>query len=141
MSPIEHEQLTLCDGAPTLSSLDAPKGSNHRPRGAYGSGGGHMPEVVEICAGGGGSALGLEQAGFRHAVAVELDPQACNTLRLNRPSWDIRRGDVADAAVWHPIDFEGVDLVAGGSRARRSRSPGCSSARRTSGTSSPGRAS
>ena len=38
-------------------------------------------EVVEICAGAGGQALGLERAGFEHALAVELDGSACATLR------------------------------------------------------------
>ena len=67
---------------------------------------------VEICAGAGGQALGLEQAGFGHEAAVELDPDACETLRLNRgPDWKIIEGDV------HDLDgrqFRGVDLLAGG---------------------------
>lgn len=59
-------------------------------------------DVVEICAGAGGQALGLEQAGFEHALAVELDPQACATLRANRPGWKVAQGDVADAELWRP---------------------------------------
>jgi DNA (cytosine-5)-methyltransferase 1 len=70
--------------------------------------------VVEICAGAGGQALGLERASFEHALAVELDPTAAQTLMLNRPHWDVRVGDVADLDVWGPADFEGVDLLAGG---------------------------
>ncbi|TCC29067.1 DNA cytosine methyltransferase [Kribbella speibonae] len=70
--------------------------------------------VVEICAGAGGQALGLELAGFEHALAVELDPMAAETLKLNRPEWDVRVGDVADPAVWDPDEFRGVDLLAGG---------------------------
>ncbi|GAA1157860.1 DNA (cytosine-5-)-methyltransferase [Kribbella jejuensis] len=70
--------------------------------------------VVEICAGAGGQALGLELAGFEHALAVELDPMASETLRKNRPEWDVRTGDVADLAVWDPKKFRGVDLLAGG---------------------------
>lgn len=67
--------------------------------------------TLEICAGAGGQSLGLEQAGFGHAVAVEMDPDACNTLRHNRPQWKIAETDVRQ------IDgrqFRGVDLVSGG---------------------------
>ncbi|GAA2592903.1 DNA (cytosine-5-)-methyltransferase [Winogradskya consettensis] len=71
-------------------------------------------EVVEICAGAGGQALGLEKAGFEHALAVELDQNACNTLRENRPSWKVAQGDVASDDVWKPADYEGVSLLAGG---------------------------
>jgi DNA (cytosine-5)-methyltransferase 1 len=71
-------------------------------------------EVVEICAGAGGQALGLERAGFEHALAVELDGSACATLRANRPGWKVAQGDVADPEVWEPAAYAGVDLVAGG---------------------------
>jgi DNA (cytosine-5)-methyltransferase 1 len=70
--------------------------------------------VVEICAGAGGQALGLERAGFDHALAVELDATAAATLKLNRPEWDVRVGDVADSNIWDPDEFTGVDLLAGG---------------------------
>ena len=71
-------------------------------------------EVVEICAGAGGQALGLERAGFEHALAVELDAAACATLRANRPGWKVAEGDVADPALWRPRDYRGVALLAGG---------------------------
>jgi DNA (cytosine-5)-methyltransferase 1 len=75
-----------------------------------------MPEhrVVEICAGAGGQSLGLELAGFEHELAVELDPNACATLRSNRPHWKVAQGDVASPAVWSPADYAGIDLLAGG---------------------------
>jgi DNA (cytosine-5)-methyltransferase 1 len=69
---------------------------------------------VEICAGAGGQALGLEQAGFEHALAVELDANAAETLRFNRPHWKVACGDVADEDVWNPDDYKGVALLAGG---------------------------
>lgn len=69
---------------------------------------------VEICAGAGGQALGLEQAGFEHLAAVEIDPHACNTLRANRPEWNIVEGDVVRWIRDHAHEYEGVDLVAGG---------------------------
>jgi DNA (cytosine-5)-methyltransferase 1 len=70
------------------------------------------PHVLELCAGAGGQALGLEMAGFDHAAAVENDPHACQTLRLNRPHWQVREHDL-----FQPLDlsaWKGVDLVAGG---------------------------
>jgi len=68
-----------------------------------------MPEyrVVEICAGAGGQSLGLELAGFEHELAVELDANACATLRSNRPHWKVAQGDVASPAVWSPADCLG----------------------------------
>jgi DNA (cytosine-5)-methyltransferase 1 len=71
-------------------------------------------DVVEICAGAGGQALGLERAGFEHALAIELDAAACGTLRANRPGWKVAEGDVADLALWRPRDYQGVGLLAGG---------------------------
>ena len=68
--------------------------------------------VVEICAGAGGQALGLEQAGFSHAAAIEIDPDACETLRRNRGAdWKIIEGDVASL---DGHGFADVDLFAGG---------------------------
>lgn len=66
---------------------------------------------LELCAGAGGQALGLERAGFEHAGVVEIDPHACNTLRLNRPQWAVHEEDLNqfDARL-----YKGVDLVAGG---------------------------
>ena len=67
---------------------------------------------VEICAGAGGQALGLELAGFRHEAAAEIDADACETLRRNRGAdWKIIEGDVGN------LDgraFRGADLLAGG---------------------------
>src|SRR6201996_8119748 len=70
--------------------------------------------VVEICAGAGGQSLGLELAGFEHDLAVELDQNAAATLRHNRPHWKVAVGDVANANVWDPAAYSGVDLLAGG---------------------------
>lgn len=69
---------------------------------------------VEICAGAGGQSLGLELAGFEHELSVELDPDACGTLRCNRPHWKVAEGDVANPAVWNPAEYAGADLLAGG---------------------------
>jgi len=66
---------------------------------------------IEICAGAGGQALGLEQAGFNHACLVEIEPAACATLRLNRPKWQVIQGDLRDFTAQKLSD---VDLIAGG---------------------------
>lgn len=69
--------------------------------------------VVEVCAGAGGQSLGLHQAGFSHAIAVELDSFAAETLRENLHV-TVAVGDVADPKVWDPSAFRGVTLLAGG---------------------------
>jgi DNA (cytosine-5)-methyltransferase 1 len=61
-------------------------------------------EVIEICAGMGGQALGLEKAKFTHRLAIELDSNACYTLKQNLPEEVVREGDVADPGVWNPHD-------------------------------------
>ncbi|MEI7772520.1 MAG: DNA cytosine methyltransferase [Chloroflexales bacterium] len=66
---------------------------------------------VEICAGGGGQALGLEQAGFTHEAAVEIDGPCCATLRLNRPDWNVVEGDLTE---FDGRPYKGVELLAGG---------------------------
>jgi DNA (cytosine-5)-methyltransferase 1 len=67
--------------------------------------------VVEICAGAGGQSVGLEQAGFRHVLAVEIDRDAAATLRANRPEWHVHEGDVREI---HGFDVPSTDLLAGG---------------------------
>jgi DNA (cytosine-5)-methyltransferase 1 len=66
---------------------------------------------IEICSGAGGQALGLERAGFEGLAHVEYDRHACETLRLNRPDWNVVEGDVRDFSA---MGFKGVDLLAGG---------------------------
>jgi len=66
---------------------------------------------IEICAGGGGQALGLEQAGFEHIALIDNDKASCQTLRTNRPHWNVCEMDLQD---FDTRDFDGVDLLAGG---------------------------
>jgi DNA (cytosine-5)-methyltransferase 1 len=66
---------------------------------------------VEVCAGAGGQALGLEHAGFGHQALVEVDHHCCATLRANRPQWNVLQADLraVNGRAWR-----GVDLFAGG---------------------------
>lgn len=70
-------------------------------------------DVVEVCAGAGGQSLGLYKAGFAHAVAVEIDDTAADTLRTNL-GVPVLVGDVADPSVWNPSDYAEPTLLAGG---------------------------
>ena len=66
---------------------------------------------IELFSGAGGLALGLEAAGFKHLGLVERNRDACETIRMNRPMWNLLQNDIRE------IDFSNfgkVDLVAGG---------------------------
>ncbi len=67
---------------------------------------------IELFAGGGGLALGMEKAGFKHVLLNEFDANACQTLRLNRPEWNVVEGDVSgvDFTPWRGQ----VDFISGG---------------------------
>ncbi|WP_218645313.1 DNA cytosine methyltransferase [Shewanella sp. Scap07] len=68
--------------------------------------------LVELFAGGGGLAIGMEQAGLDSILLNEMDKHACNTLRHNRPDWNVIEGDITN------IDFtkieDEVDVLTGG---------------------------
>lgn len=66
---------------------------------------------IEICAGAGGQALGLEEAGFDHVSLVELEAAACQTLRINRNHWHVTEGDLHH---YSAEKWKGVELLAGG---------------------------
>lgn len=74
---------------------------------------------IELCAGAGGQALGLHQAGFKHKLLIELDKVACKTLAFNNSKhsfgWEkILEGCVEEFAENYAHEYSGVDLVAGG---------------------------
>jgi DNA (cytosine-5)-methyltransferase 1 len=66
---------------------------------------------LEMCAGAGGQARGLELAGFSHEGVVEIDKNCCETLRLNRPQWRVHEEDLSQ---FDGRPYKGVDLLAGG---------------------------
>lgn len=70
-----------------------------------------MLSSLELCAGAGGQALGLEQAGFQHEALVDIDLQCCETLRLNRPHVSIHAIDVE---TFDGRPYKGIDMLAGG---------------------------
>lgn len=69
-------------------------------------------KAIDLFAGAGGTALGLENAGIQHIMLNEFDKHAVQTLRQNKPKWNVIEGDIAD------LDFkpylETVDLIEGG---------------------------
>ena len=71
-----------------------------------------MLTSIEICAGAGGQALGLSQAGFEHVALVEYEADYCKVLKNNRPDWNVICGDVRKFNGW-PYRFK-IDLLAGG---------------------------
>lgn len=101
--PEEIERTRLQHEAPSLARTPRFE-VHHSPTSSHTS--------LELFAGGGGTALGLENAGFEHLLLNEVDAAACNTLRANRPHWNVVEGDV------HEIDFseyhERISLLQGG---------------------------
>ncbi|HNN87282.1 MAG: DNA (cytosine-5-)-methyltransferase [Pseudomonadales bacterium] len=69
-------------------------------------------KLIELFAGAGGLAIGMEQAGFKSLLLNEIDKHACASLRKNRPQWNVAEGDIAK------IDFKPyrgqVDILTGG---------------------------
>lgn len=66
---------------------------------------------IELFAGAGGLALGLEKAGFEAVALNEIDKDACKTLSVNRPNWHVIEGSITN------IDFtpyKGIDFISGG---------------------------
>ncbi|MFW6027619.1 MAG: DNA cytosine methyltransferase, partial [bacterium] len=70
-----------------------------------------MLSSIEVCAGAGGQALGLEMAGFSHEATVDIDQHSCRTLEENRPHWNVINEDLR---CFDGRPYRGVDLIAGG---------------------------
>lgn len=75
-----------------------------------------MPEneytVLELFAGAGGLAVGLEKAGIKCVALNEIDKSACQTLRKNRSNWNVLEGDIRS---FNFSEYNNkVDIVTGG---------------------------
>ena len=75
--------------------------------------------TIELFAGAGGLALGIEKAGFNTIGLVEFDKDACDTLRANRPKWNVICDDIANVSSKDLEQLFGVkkgelDLLSGG---------------------------
>jgi DNA (cytosine-5)-methyltransferase 1 len=71
----------------------------------------HKYTSIELFAGAGGMAIGMEKAGFKHVLLNDFDVNATKTLKLNRLHWNVIHGDISK------IDFTpyvNVDLLTGG---------------------------
>jgi len=66
---------------------------------------------IEFCAGAGGQAIGLEQAGFQHEALIEIERDFAKTLELNRPGWTVFARDMNE---FDGRPYKGVDLFAAG---------------------------
>lgn len=75
--------------------------------------------VIELFAGAGGLALGLEKAGFRSLGLIEIDKDAANTLKYNRPEWRVFADDIANISCLNLPELFNIqkgelDLLSGG---------------------------
>ena len=78
-----------------------------------------MYTTIELFAGAGGLALGIEKAGFTSLGLIEFDKSATNTLKKNRPKWNVINDDVANISSqnleeYFPIKKGELDLLSGG---------------------------
>ncbi|MFC9998107.1 DNA cytosine methyltransferase [Nocardia sp. NPDC127526] len=72
------------------------------------------PTLLDVCAGGGGLASGLARAGFRPVLLLDSLAQACDTLRLNQPNWQVLQQDLLEFdPAEHPECYD-VDLLSAG---------------------------
>ena len=74
--------------------------------------------VIELFAGAGGLALGLEQAGFNTKITIEINKWATKTLLKNRPNWNVVQEDITkiseNGIKGYLKDNQEIDLLSGG---------------------------
>ena len=89
---------------PLFENLDEDIDNSEKPIREY--------KVLELFAGAGGLAIGLEKAGIKCVALNEIDKWACQTLRKNRPNWNVLEGDIKSFSFENYKDE--VDIVTGG---------------------------
>ncbi len=99
-----EKQLLPFDAYRQLAETQWDKEQNIRPLRLFRS--------IELFAGAGGLALGLENAGFEVTLLNELDKYAGATLKKNRPDWNVAIGDIAEINFTRYRDK--IDLLSGG---------------------------
>jgi len=100
----KRSQLAIFDELKDMPQNTVPLNSPVQPN--------HQYNVLELFAGAGGLAIGMEQAGLKCIALNEIDKYAAETLRYNRPNWQVLEGDIRNISF---KDFEGkVDVVTGG---------------------------
>lgn len=77
------------------------------------------PKSIELFAGAGGLALGIEKAGFETIALIEFNKDAADTLKLNRPNWNVIHDDIAnisklDLCEYFNLKQGELDLISGG---------------------------
>lgn len=75
--------------------------------------------TIELFAGAGGLALGIEKAGFDTLGLIEFDKDAADTLKKNRPNWNVIHDDIAnisrlDLEKYFHLKKGELDLLSGG---------------------------
>ena len=76
-------------------------------------------KTLELFAGAGGLALGLERANFEPLALIEIDKDAADTLKLNRPNWNVINDDIAKISplnleIFFDLRRSELDLLSGG---------------------------
>lgn len=108
MESIEKICLALnCNVGDILEVINEPSENNNKPR------------AIELFAGGGGLALGIEKAGFDTIALIEVDKDASDTLKCNRPNWNVICDDIANISCLDLEKYFGItkgklDLLSGG---------------------------
>lgn len=98
------EQLKIFDELDFLFENNKDKGNYVKPNKEY--------SVLELFAGAGGLAIGMEQAGLKCVALNEIDHWAAETLRINRPNWNVIEDDIKNVSFKH---LKGkLDVVTGG---------------------------